>query len=454
MSASVSSNKALIQDQLHLLSKSLNSGALAPVAQMLNSLKPQDVAHLLESSPPQLRHAIWQLVDLESEGEVLQYLSEEVQSQFLEDMDAQEVLAITEGMDADDLADILQQLPDAVIHEVLQSMDHQDRHRVERVLNFAEDSAGGLMTTEMITVRAPVTLDVVLRYLRRHDELPETTDTLFVVNRRDELIGLLPLSRLLISDPNSTVREVMTTNVKGIPVNMPEREVALLFERNDWVSAPVIGENSKLLGRITIDDVVDVIRDETEHNMLSMAGLSDEEDTFASVRKTTPRRAVWLGINLITALMASAVIKVFEGTIDQIVALAVLMPIVASMGGVAGSQTLTVVIRGMALGQIGKNNARWLLNREILVGLINGLVWAVAVAIAASVFYGDAKLALIIACAMIINLFTSAVAGTLLPISLKKMDIDPALAGSVILTTFTDIVGFISFLGLATWFYL
>ena len=453
MPTSKLSNKAQTQEQLELLDDALASGALAPVARMLNILKPQDVAHLLESSPPKMRHAIWQLVDLDDEGEILQFLSEDVQAQFLKSMNVDEVLAVTEGLESDDVADILQQLPNTIIREVLQSMDLQDRHRVERVLNFDEDSAGGLMSTDMIAVRAPITLDVVLRYLRRHEELPPATDNLFVVNRRDEFIGLLPVSRLLISNPNSTVREVMITDVKSITAEMPKQEVALLFERHDWVSAPVTREDGKLLGRITIDDVVDVIRDHAEHNLLSMAGLSEDEDTFAPIKKTAPRRAVWLGINLLTAIFASAMIKMFEGTIDKVVALAVLMPIVASMGGVAGSQTLTVVIRGMALGQVGKTNARWLLNREVAVSLLNGCFWAMAVAVAASIFYNDFTLSLIIATAMIINLVTAALVGTVLPIALKRLKIDPALAGSVILTTVTDVVGFVSFLGLATWFY-
>ncbi len=453
MSSNTVHDKAQMQEQLQLLSNALNSGALASVARMLNSLKPQDAAHLLESSPPKMRHAIWQLIDIEDEGDILQFLSEEVQSHFLEDMDAAEVLAVTEGLESDDIADILQQLPDTVIREVMQSMDYQDRHRVERVLNFDEDSAGGLMSTEMITVRAPITLDVVMRYLRRHEELPAATDTIFVVNRKDQFIGMLPISRLLVSNPASTVREIMITDAKTIPVDMRKQDVALLFERNDWVSAPVVGENGSLLGRITIDDIVDVIRDDAEHSLLSMAGLTEDEDTFSSIQKTAPRRAIWLGVNLLTAILASAVIKIFEGTIDKVVALAVLMPIVASMGGVAGNQTLTIVIRGMALGQVGKNNIRWLFNREVIVAFLNGIFWAFAAGIAASLLYNDFKLALIIGIAMIINLTTSAVAGTLLPIVLKKMKIDPALAGGVALTTVTDVVGFMSFLGLATWFY-
>ena len=310
------------------------------------------------------------------------------------------------------------------------------------------------MSTDLITVKPSITLDVVLRYLRRHEELPASTDTLFVVNRRDEFIGLLPISRVLVSHPNTTVREIMITNIKTIPVDMPEKDVALLFERHDWVSAPVTSEEGKLLGRITIDDVVDVIREQAEHNMLSMAGLSDDEDTFASIQKTAPRRNIWLGINLVTAIMASLVIKLFEGTIEQIVAVAVLMPIVASMGGIAGSQTLTLVIRGIALGQIGRNNFQWLLRRELVVGMINGLLWALVVALATALLYDDLKLSWIIGMTMILNLVLAAFVATVLPSILKQFGIDPALAGNVILTTFTDVIGFFSFLGLVTWLYL
>ena len=313
--------------------------------------------------------------------------------------------------------------------------------------------AGGLMSTEMITIRAPITLDVVLRYLRRHQELPDATDNIYVVNRKDQFIGLLPISRLVTSDPAITVREVMVSDAETIPVDMPKQEVARLFERNIWVSAPVVDTNGVLLGRITIDDIVDVIRDEAEHNMLGMAGLSEDEDTFASVRKTTPRRAIWLGINLLTAILASTVIKQFEGTISHIVALAILMPIVASMGGVAGTQTQTIIIRGIALGQIGKNNSLWLLSREMLVGLLNGAFWGTAIAIATWIIYRDIKLSFIIGAALIANIQVSAITGTLLPIALKKMRIDPALAGGVILTTFTDCLGFFVFLGMATWVY-
>jgi len=332
-------------------------------------------------------------------------------------------------------------------------MDHQDRARLERVMLYPEAPAGDLMNTDTITIRAPLTLDVVLRYLRRHEEIPEMTDNLIVVNRSDRFIGLLPLRTLLVSDPSASVREMMVTDVEPIPVDLPDSEVARLFERNDWVSAPVVDSDGQLLGRITIDDVVDVIREDADHSFMSMAGLDEDEDTFAPVFRTAPRRAVWLGINLVTAFIASGVINLFQGTIEKVVALAVLMPIVASMGGIAGTQTLTVLVRGIALGQVGRNNQAWLINREVMVGVLNGLLWAMVVAVAASVWFKDWNIGLIIAAAMTINLITAALMGALLPLMMTRMKIDPALAGGVVLTTVTDVVGFVSFLGLATVFY-
>jgi magnesium transporter len=294
---------------------------------------------------------------------------------------------------------------------------------------------------------------VVLRYLRRHEEIPEMTDNLIVVNRSDQFIGLLPLRTLLVSDPSASVREMMRTDVDPIPVDTSDTEVARLFERNDWVSAPVVDHDGQLLGRITIDDVVDVIREDAGHSFMSMAGLDEEEDTFAPVYRAAPRRAVWLGINLITAFIAASVINVFQGTIEKVVALAVLMPIVASMGGIAGTQTLTILVRGIAMGQVGKNNKTWLINRELLIGLLNGALWAAVVAVAASLWFDDWTIGLIIAAAMVINLVTAALTGAVVPLLLTRIDIDPALAGGVVLTTVTDVVGFVSFLGLATLFY-
>ena len=435
------------------LGTAIDSGTLNQVRHILNNLSPPDIAHQLETAPPRLRNILWELVDPEISGEVLQELSDDIQLEFLNQMDGAEVASITEGLDVDDIVDILQQLPDRVIPEVLQAMSIQDRQRVESVLTYNEDTAGGLMDTEVITVRPDITVDVVLRYLRRHEELPDITDNLFVVSRNDTFLGTLPLSKMLTSSPSTSVREVMDTEVEAIHVNLTDSDVALLFQRQDLVSAPVVDDQHRLVGRITIDDVVDVIVEDADHSLLAMAGLSDTEDTFSSISRTAPRRALWLGLNLLTAILASSAISLFEATLEKVVALAILMPIVASMGGVAGSQTLTVVIRGMALGQIERDNLKWLLTKEFAVGALNGMLWAIVMGAIVSVWFGDWTIALVIAAAMAINLVAAAVAGTLLPVMLRSLKIDPALAGSVILTTVTDIVGFVSFLGLATVFY-
>ena len=436
------------------LNQAIDRGSLFQVRQMIKTLPTAGIAHLLESSPPKTRSVLWQLIDKESEGEVIQYLNEDLQSEILSELDAKEVVELTEGLETDDLADILQQLPIQIAQEVLEAMDQQDRQRVEKILSYDEDTAGGLMNTDSITVRRNHTVELVLRYLRRHQTLPEMTDNILVVNRDDELLGILPLKEVLVSDPNTSVRDVMRKDLNAIPVDMEAAEVANLFEQHDWVSAPVVDNNGKLLGRITIDDVVDVIRDTAEHSLMSMAGLDEEDDTFAPILKTARRRALWLGVNLVTAVFASLVIYTFQDTIDKVVYLAILMPIVANMGGVAGTQTLTLVIRSLALGHISPFNSRWLLVRELGVATINGIIWASLIAVIAFIWYRDALISYIIATATIINLITAALAGAYLPLFLKKIKIDPALAGSVALTTVTDSVGFLAFLGLAKMFYI
>ncbi|WP_369602573.1 magnesium transporter [Hahella sp. SMD15-11] len=437
--------------RLRSLAEALDSGAIAQVSRILNSdLSPGDIAHLIESSPPKQRRLLWSLIDRDLEGDVLAYVDDDIRAEFLSELNAQDVLELTEDFEVDDLADLLQQLPESVYEEVLAAMDERDRKRVEEVLSYPEDSAGGLMNTDVVTIRPDITVDVVLRYLRMHKQLPPMTDSLIVVNRKDEYIGILPITRLLVSQPSATVREIMRTDIDPIPVTMPDREVANLFERHDLVSAPVVDENGRLVGRITVDDVVDVIRDDADHEILSMAGLDEEDDMFAPTLQTARNRAVWLGINLVTAFVASAVVGMFQDTIDKVVALAVLMPIVASMGGIAGTQALTLVIRGMATGKISQSNFRWLISREFIVGALNGLLWAVVVALGAVIWFDDWTIGGIIASAMLINLVIAALAGTTLPMILKMLRIDPALAGGVILTTLTDVAGFMSFLGLAT----
>jgi len=441
--------------KLHSINVALESGGMQQVKRTVNTgLAPAEVAHLIESSPPKVRKMLWELVEKENEGEVLQHLSDEISASFLNEMSAAQLVDLTAELDTDDVADLLQQLPEHVSNDVLRGMDSEDRSRLETVLSYPEDSAGGLMNTDTVTVRPDITLDVVLRYLRRHRSLPEMTDNLLVINRSNEFIGILPINKLLVSDLNQTVREVMTTDTQIIHATMDEEDVAKIFERHDLVSAPVIDSAGTLIGRITIDDVVDVIRDTADHSLMSMAGLDEEEDTFAPALKTGRRRAVWLGINLITAFIASLVIGLFAQTIERLVALAVLMPIVASMGGIAGSQVLTLVIRGQALGHISSSNIRWLLNRELAVGFFNGLLWATVIAGITLFWFNDLQLAWIIAAAIIINLLVAVLSGAALPIILKRQRIDPALAGGVILTTITDVVGFFSFLGLASIFYL
>ena len=441
------------KDPILALSQAIDSGSLYQIRQMIKTLPTAGIAHLIESSPPKTRSVLWQLIDKDSEGEVIQYLNEDLQNDILRELNAEQVAELTEGLETDDLADILQQLPQQVTSQVLQAMGQQDRHRVETVLSYDEDTAGGLMNTDTITVRRNHTVELVLRYLRRHESIPEMTDNILVVNRDDELLGILPLREVLVSDPNTSVREVMREDIEAIPVDMEATQIAQLFEQHDWVSAPVVDNNKKLLGRITIDDVVDVIRDSTEHSLMSMAGLDEEDDTFAPIIKTAKRRALWLGVNLMTAVLASIVIYLFQDTIEQVVYLAVLMPIVANMGGVAGTQTLTLVIRSLALGHISPSNSRWLLTRELGVAVLNGALWAFVISLIAFMWYRDLLLSYIIASAMLINLVTAALAGAYLPLFLQRIKIDPALAGSVALTTVTDSIGFFAFLGLAQIFY-
>jgi len=441
------------EKQLAQLDRALDAGTLGDVAGIVGDLSPGDVAYLITSYPPRIRQVIWSLLEPEQEADVLNELPEDLRNQFLIEMEPKALALIVGQLDDDDVADILHDLPDSITEQVLGIMDEADRMRLATVLAFPDDVAGGLMSTDTISIRADLTLDVVMRYLRRHAEIPQNTDSIMVVNREDHFVGILPIRILLVTDPSQSVREMMLTNRDAIPAQLPAAEVARLFERNDWISAPVVDEQNRLLGRITIDDVVDVIREEADHSLTSLGGIGEDEDTFATVMQTAPRRAVWLGINLVTAFIASSVINLFQDTIEKVVALAVLMPIVASMGGVAGTQTLTVLIRGLAMGQLNTRNQRWLVAREALVGMANGLLWALVVAAAASVWFEDWTLGLVIAAAMMINLMTAGLAGAVIPLTLKRLGIDPALAGGVVLTTVTDVVGFLSFLGLAAIFY-
>ena len=438
------------QTQLQAINDALSKGMFVHVRTMLHNMPASDIALLLESSPARTRSALWQLIDSDFYGEVLEELSEDVRNGIISQMMPEKVADALEDMDTDDLAETLSSLPDAVTQDVLESMDEQDRLRAEKALSYGEDTAGFIMNTDTITLRPDVTVDVILRYLRLKGEVPEGTDTLYVVSRNDKLIGAVPVTKLITAIPEVTVEELMDEDAEAIPADMPDSEVAKLFERYNWLSAPVVDEKHHLLGRITIDDVVDIIREDAEHSMMSMAGLDDEEDTFAPVLQSTKRRSIWLGVNLLTALMAAAVSDLFEATLSQMAVLAILNTIVPSMGGVAGNQTLTLVIRGMALGHVSPSNSRWLVSKELAIGFLNGMIWAILIASVIALWKQDFALGGVIAFAMMVNMIAAGLAGATLPIIMKKMKIDPALAGSVILTTITDVVGIFAFLGTAT----
>ena len=440
------------QELVGSIQDALEAHQILELRELLDDLHPSEIADLLESLPNVVRSELWVHIDSDIEGDVLAHASVAVRNSLVENMDAAEVADATSGLESDDVADILQELPDELADEILLSMDDQNRRRVTEVLTYPADTAGGLMNLDAITVRADVEVDVVLRYLRRLGEMESFLDQLFVVDRRGIYQGDLPLTRLVIADPDVMISELMTPGEFPVTAEMDAREVALLFEQRDLISAPVIDEDKKLIGRITIDDVVDYIREESDRSLLSSAGLDEDHDIFAPIMVTARQRSLWLAVNLATAFLAAWVIGLFEATIEQLVALAVLMPVVASMGGIAGSQTLTIVVRGLALGQVGEANSRTVLAREIGVGLLNGCLWAVVVAFVAGIWFGDTQLGLVIASAMIINLFTAGFAGAAIPLVLKRYGIDPALAGGVVLTTVTDVVGFFAFLGLAARF--
>jgi magnesium transporter len=436
--------------QLRLLSQALDSGKQATVKRMLNTLSPGEIANVLESLPPAKRLVAWGLVDPEDDGEVLVHVADEVRQTLIQDMDREELLAAADSLDLDDLAGLLEDLPATLTQEVLKGMDRENRERLERVLSYPENTAGRLMNPDVVTVRADVTVDVVLRYLRMRAELPEHTDYLYVVNRRGQYTGRLAVTQLITQDPDRSVAELIDDSQPAIRAGIGAQEVAAEFENRRYVSAPVVDDENVLVGRITVDDVLDVVRDEAEHSVLSMAGLHEEDDMFAPIWAASKRRALWLGINLLTAFLASWVIGNFEATLEKVVALAVLMPVVASMGGIAGTQTLTLIVRGLALGQVSWDNAKPLLSRELMISFINGLLWSTVVGVIAQIWFHDIRISLVIASAIGINLLAAAFCGVVIPLTLKRFAIDPALAGGVVLTTVTDCVGFLAFLGLAT----
>lgn len=432
----------------------LDAGNHESIKTTLEDTHPAVVANLMESLPQDHRNDLWDAIPEHQEAEILTHLHDDVRDSVIDTMEEGELLAAAESMAPEDLAEIIDDLPQQRIESLLDALDNDYRSRLEFVLNFEEDSAGRLMSRDVVSVRQDVTVAVVLRWLRRHKQLPPHTDSLMVIDEEDHYLGKIELSDLITSDPDELIETLMHLDTYAVNATMSEHEVAAIFEHRDLISVAVINDDRLLLGRITIDDVVDVIREESERALLLSAGLTEDEDMFAPVLSSALRRGIWLGINLVTVFAAAWVIGRFEEALDKIVALAVLMPIVASMGGIAGSQTLTLTIRGLALDQIAPANIRWLTNKEFLVGATNGIVWSVVVAVVSYLWFNDAGVSIILAVAMILNLLAASLSGVLIPIALHRWGIDPALSGAVILTTVTDIIGFLSFLGLATLFLL
>ncbi len=439
-------------DHLKRVLAAIEAGDSVIVHQILSDLHPADIANILGGLSPEVRATVWAQVHIQRMGEVLLELPEAVRVDLVKLMDDQALVAAAHALDTDDIADLIPDLSDEVIAEILLALDKQDRQRLDAVLSYPEDSAGGLMNVDAVTVRENITLEVVLRYLRRRGELPEHTNQLFVVDRSDRVVGVLPVARLLTMETRARVSQAMERDVVKFTALAADKDVAAAFERYNLISAPVVDENNRLLGRITVDDVVDVIREQADRQVMAPAGLSENEDIFAPVVRTTRKRAIWLGINLATAFMAAAVVGLFEHTIEKMALLAVMMPIVAGMGGNAGTQTLTVVVRGLALGIVSESNARRLLMKELMVGVLNGLLWALTVGVATIFWHQNYLVALALALAMVINLAFAALSGVIIPIMVRKVGVDPAVASGVILTTVTDVVGFFAFLGLATLF--
>ena len=432
--------KTILDDSLGL---SINQ-----IRRLLSNMSPSEIAHALESSPPKQRNILFSLLKTEEEGDVLFELGEEIQQDLISNISNEELSEAVKELELDEIVDILQKLPEERMKTILSNMSRVDRSRIEMGLTFPENTAGGLLNTDVISVRPNNLIKEVLGYLRDLGKLPDNTDKIFVVNDSNEYLGELSISKVITSNPSLVVREIMETEITPINVNLDDKEVATLFERNDWISSSVTDEDNKLIGRITIDDVVDVIREDADQNLLGMAGIA--EDTFAPPGRAAKSRVLWLSLNLITAFIAASTINIFQDVIDKFVYLAILMPIVASMGGVAATQTLTIVLRGLTLEQINSSNIRWLFKRELAVSILNGIVLSVLVGFITYAWFQELAISLLISCALIINLISSVIAGILVPLILRRFKQDPAISGSVVVTTVTDVIGFLSFLGLAT----
>ena len=445
-------NPPYTKESLTRLLDDSSSLSINQIKRLLDKMNSAELAHCLESSPPKQRKFLWSLIDNEDEGDVLADLGDEIQQELLLEISNEELSEVVSDLELDEIVDILQHLPEKRMNMILGKMSSRDRQRIEEALIYPEDSAGGLLNTDVISVRPGHTVEVVMNYLRAQKELPENTDKIFVVSADDLYIGELLITTIITSDPSLTVKEIMETNISPILDTIEDKEVATLFERNDLISSAVVDNTNKLIGRITIDDVVDVIKEDADQNFLGMAGIA--EDTFQPPGRAARSRVFWLSMNLLTAFIAAMTINIFQDVIDKIVFVAVLMPIVASMGGVAATQTLTIVLRGLTLEQINSSNLSWLFKRELAVAILNGFVLAILIGISTLIWFNDMTLALLIAAALIINLISSVIAGILVPVLLRRFKQDPAIAGSVVVTTVTDVVGFVSFLGLATIFLL
>jgi magnesium transporter len=437
----------------HKIAEELNdSNDLSELQTKLDGLHPADVAHILEALPLEDRLDLWELVKADRDGDILLEVTDSVRQSLIADMDSRELLAAAEQLDTDELADLAPDLPKDVLQDLMDSLDTQNRERLQSTLSYPDESVGALMDFDMVTIREDITLEVALRYLRRLGSLPDHTDKLFVVDRNDILQGVLPLKRMVVNDLDANVADVMAADAVAFQPEDVADDAAQAFERYDLVTAPVVDKNNKLVGRLTVNEVMDYIRDESESDMLSMAGLREEEDFFASIWKSVQNRWAWLAVNLVTALVASRVIGLFEGSIKELVALAALMPIVAGIGGNSGNQTTTMIVRGLALGQISAHNMQSLVKKELGVGLLNGLLWGSVLGLIAYALYGNYHLGLVMMAAMTINLLLAAVMGVMIPLMMTKFGRDPAVGSSVLITAMTDSGGFFIFLGLATIF--
>ena len=436
---------------LHDLEKERSIG----IRSKLSSLSPYEIARLLEAMEPRNREILWRMVDQEDEGEVLKELVEDIRQNFINEMDTNQIIAATQDLELDDLADILTDLPDQITDEVIRALDRQDQIRLESVISYGEDTAGGLTNPNILSIRRGLNIKGLIRYLRSLEKLPENTNYIYVINRSNEYIGSVKLVDLFTEDADTSIEEIMDSEITPISASSSADQVITTFQNLDLISLPVVDKKNRLLGEITVDDVVDIIQDQANSEIFNMAGLDDEDDIFAPVLISSKRRAVWLGANLFTAFVVASAVSLFQSTIDQIVILAVLMPIVASMGGVAGNQTLILVIRGIAMGKIQRSNALRLLSKEIMVSLVNGFFWAIVVSFfAVLIFQTSWEIGIIVGASMLLNIFASAIAGVTIPFVLKRVGIDPALASGVMMTTLTDVLGFVTFLGLATLFLL